>query len=150
MTGEGGRIQARQRGKCLTIPATWRAASAIGCIRPPFSTGREHRPLIDLGRRKPGLDGFDRPQPVAAGDGDLLPLPFLVGLAAADQDPVAVRGFHQIRDLEGAELGPAEGTRETKGVSAPGLFNALYMYVTMLLVWTAPGGIERARMRSCE
>ena len=56
----------------------------------------------------PAITGNDRAELVAAGYRDLLPLPFLVALAAPDQDPQPVGDLGEIGDLERAELAPAE------------------------------------------
>ena len=64
----------------------------------------EHRPCADLSRCQPRLHRLDRAELVAARNGDLLPLPFLVALAAADQDPQPVRDLGQIGDLKRAQL----------------------------------------------
>jgi hypothetical protein len=70
------------------------------CTRPALQRRAQHRTAADLGGGQPCLHRLDRPEPVAARDRDLLPLPFLVALAAADQHPEPVRRLGQVRDLE--------------------------------------------------
>ena len=63
-----------------------------------MSTGGSRLTSIILNTDAPAsaANGLHGSQPVAAGNGDLLPLPFLVGLAAADQHSVAVGCLGQI------------------------------------------------------
>ena len=77
--------------------------------------GAEHRSCGDLGGGEPGLHGLDGAQLVASGDRDLLALPFLVGLAAADCDAQPVRRLGQIGDLQRAEFTPPERTGKAEG-----------------------------------
>jgi hypothetical protein len=80
------------------------SASGASETLPPSADRSEHWPAADLRRRQPRLHGLDRTEPVAAGYGDLLAPPFLVALAAPDQDPRPVRNLGQVRDFERAQL----------------------------------------------
>jgi hypothetical protein len=48
------------------------------------------------------------------GDGDLGPLPFLVGLAVADEHAESVRDLAEVCNLQGAQFTPAERAREAQ------------------------------------
>jgi hypothetical protein len=85
------------------IDATMAYAEAEKALATRAAHGTEHGPSADLGRRQPRLHRFDRTEPVASGNRDLLPLPFLVALAAPDQDPQPVRDLGQVRDVERAQ-----------------------------------------------
>ena len=61
------------------------------------------------------LHRLDRAELVASGNRHLLPLPFLIALAAPDQDPQPIRDFGEISDLQRAELTPPEGAGEAEG-----------------------------------
>ena len=75
------------------------------------SGGDNHRRQSD---GEPRLDGLDRAEAAAAQDGHLGPLPFLVGLAAADPDAPPARRLGQVGDLERHQLGGPKRGGEAK------------------------------------
>ena len=82
--------------------------------------GPEQRAHADLCRRQPRLHRLNRTQPVAPRDGDLVPLPALVGLAPTNPDAQPIRDFAQILDLERHQLAAAERAGKSPTPAMPG------------------------------
>jgi hypothetical protein len=77
-----------------------------------FLDRAEYRAGRDAGGFEPGLQGSNRAGHASAHDGDGLPCAFLVGLAMPDGDLEAEFALLEILEVEGDELGAAEGARE--------------------------------------
>ena len=80
----------------------------------------EQRTRADLRHGEPRLHRLHRAQAVAARNGDLMPLPALVGLAPTNPDAQPIRDFAQILDLERHQLAAAERAGKSPTPAMPG------------------------------
>jgi hypothetical protein len=78
--------------------------------------------LLNLRRGQPHLHRLDRPQPVAARDGDFLARSFLIGLQTPDRDAQAVGHLREVSDFEGDELRAPEGSGKARRQERPVAF----------------------------